>query len=108
MTLSTPIVGDWYQDREGELFEVVALDADDQTIEVQYFDGTLQEFDTSDWLALSPQAAEAPEDWTGSMDVDPEDHDEEVEPVAIPAWLGASHLDRDEASGYSEWPNIRH
>lgn len=101
-----PIVGDWYQDRDGELFEVVALDADDQTIEVQYFDGTLQEFDDSDWLAMLPRVADAPEDWTGSMDVDEEDH-EEIEPSVAPAWLGASPLDRDEASGYSEWPVVR-
>lgn len=106
-SLVKPIVGDWYQDREGELFEVVALDDDDQTIEVQFFDGTLQEFDASDWLAMLPRIADAPEDWTGSMDVDDEDHDDESEPNSTPAWLGASHLDRDEAGGYSEWPIIR-
>lgn len=104
MTLPTPIVGDWYQCRDGELFEVVAIDADDRTIEVQYFDGTLEEFDNSEWLTLSPEPAEAPEDWTGPLDVDPEDHDGEAEPAAMPAWLGSSHLDRDEAGGFSEWP----
>ncbi len=104
MTLPTPEIGDWYQSRDGELFEVVAIDADDQTIEVQYFDGTLEEFDKSDWIALSPEAAEAPEDWTGSLDVDPEDHDDEAEPSVAPTWLGAGHLDRDEVSGYSEVP----
>ncbi len=108
MTLPTPNVGNWYQDRDGELFEVVAIDADDRTIEVQYFDGTLQELDNLDWLAVAPQDAEAPEDWTGSMDVDPEDHDEEVELSATPAWVGAGQLDRDEVSGYSEWPAVRH
>lgn len=107
MTLPTPIVGDWYQVGDGELFEVVAIDADDQTIEVQYFDGTLQEFDNSDWLSLAPETAEAPEDWTGPLDVDPEDHDEESEPSLAPAWLGTGHLDRDEVGGYSEWPAIR-
>ena len=107
MTLPTPIVGDWYQGRDGELFEVVALDADDQTIEVQYFDGTLEEFDNTDWLSLSPAEAEAPEDWTGSLDVDPEDHDDESEPSISPAWLGTGHLDRDEVGGYSEWPVVR-
>jgi hypothetical protein len=107
MTLPTPTVGDWYQDRDGELFEVVALDADDKTIEVQFFDGTLQELDSGDWLTMSPEAVEAPEDWTGSMDVDPEDHDEEVELRITPAWVGAGQLDRDEVSGYSEWPAVR-
>ena len=104
MTLPTPIIGDWYQSRDGELFEVVALDANDQTIEVQFFDGTLEEFDKSDWIAMSPETAEAPEDWTGSLDVDAEDHDEEPETTISPKWLGAGHLDRDEIGGYSEWP----
>lgn len=104
MTLSTPVVGDWYEGSDGELFEVVALDAEDQTIEVQHFDGTLEEFDNEQWLALAPQPAEPPEDWTGPLDVDPEDHDEEVELSVAPAWLGSGHLDRDEVSGFSEVP----
>ncbi|MGD9841436.1 MAG: DUF6763 family protein [Steroidobacteraceae bacterium] len=104
MNIAAPIVGDWYQDREGELFEVVALDADDHTIEVQYFDGTLEEFDGDDWIALLPREAEAPEDWTGPLDVEPEDHDDEAEPIVLPAWLGTGHLDRDEVTGYSEVP----
>jgi hypothetical protein len=105
MNLVKPIVGNWYKASEGELFEVVALDADDQTIEVQYFDGTLEEFDGDDWLALSLQPAEPPEDWTGSLDVEPEDHDDEdSEPRTTPAWLGTGHLDRNEAGGYSEVP----
>jgi hypothetical protein len=104
MSIAAPIIGDWYQDRNGELFEVVALDVDDHTIEVQHFDGTLQEFDGDDWIALSPQTAQAPEDWTGSLDVEPEDHDNDVEPADLPAWLGTSHLDRDEVGGYSVVP----
>lgn len=104
MTLPTPIVGDWYLDRNGELFEVVAIDNDDHTIEVQHFDGALEEFDNDEWLALVPRPADAPEDWTGSLDVDPEDHDEEAELNTAPAWLGSGQLDRDEASGFSEVP----
>jgi len=107
MTLPTPIVGDWYQGRDGELFEVVAIDHDDHTIEVQFFDGTLEEFDNSDWIALSPQTADAPEDWTGSLDIDPEEFEGDVEPNGATVWLGAGHLDRDEANGFSEWPQFR-
>lgn len=104
MTLPTPIVGDWYEARDGAVFEVVAIDSDDHTIEVQHFDGTLEEFDTDSWVSLAPQETEAPEDWTGSLDIEPEDHDDEVELVAAPTWLGAGHLDRDEVGGYSELP----
>lgn len=103
MTFPMPVVGTWYQCHEGHLFEVVAIDEHDHTVEIQHFDGTLEEFDNDGWLALMPQETEAPEDWTGSLDVDPEDHDED-EMTPPPAWLGTSHLDRDEASGFSEVP----
>jgi len=102
MTLPTPIVGDWYLCKDGELFEVVAIDEDDHTIEVQHFDGALEEFDNDEWLAILPQPAEAPEDWSGSMDVDSEDVDEGATLSLAPAWLGGGELDRDEAAGYSE------
>lgn len=104
MTLPTPIVGDWYAGRDGAVFEVVAIDQDDHTIEVQHFDGTLEELDTDSWLALAPQETEAPEDWSGSLDVEPEDRDDELEITAAPQWLGTSLLDRDEVGGFSEVP----
>jgi len=105
MTLPMPIVGDWYEGRDGALFEVVAIDSDDHTIEVQHFDGTLEEFDMDGWMALAPQETEAPEDWSGSFDIEPEDREDEVESLnTAPPWLGAVHLDRDEVSGFSEVP----
>ena len=70
-----PVIGNWYRHENGELFEIVALDADDATIEIQYFDGTIEELDMDTWEELPIEAAEAPEDWTGSVDVD----DDEVE-----------------------------
>lgn len=105
MTLPTPIVGDWYLDRDGDLFEVVAIDEADRTIEIQHFDGALEEFDSEEWLSLLPQPAEAPEDWSGSMDMDNEDRDEDTHTLlTAPAWLNGSDLDRDEADGFSEVP----
>lgn len=72
-----PIVGNWYRRQGGELFEVVAVDEDDGTIEVQHFDGTVEEMDfdawDEQWEDSLIEAAEAPEDWTGSVDVDTED-----------------------------------
>jgi len=83
-----PDVGSWFRFSNGsnestgdagtgELFEVVAYDADDGTIEIQYFDGTIEELDREDWVALCEdgelEAAEAPEDWSGSVDIEPED-----------------------------------
>lgn len=77
MAAPTPSIGEWYRHASGELFEVVAYDEDDGTIEIQYFDGTVEEMDTEDWEAQwadrALEAAEAPEDWTGSVDVEPTD-----------------------------------
>ena len=43
-----PIVGDWYLSY-GKLFEVVAIDDDERTLEVQHADGDLEEMDMDDW-----------------------------------------------------------
>lgn len=66
-------VGAWYRLRPEPPFEVVAVDANHETVEVQYFDGTLQEFDFDAWMDLQPEPVSAPEDWSGSMDVGRED-----------------------------------
>ncbi|HTW74459.1 MAG TPA: DUF6763 family protein [Steroidobacteraceae bacterium] len=72
-----PEVGEWYRTRSGDTLEVVAVDDDDGTIEVQHFDGTVEEFELDDWEAQRTNGditdAEAPEDWSGSVDVETED-----------------------------------
>ena len=77
MNSHQPAVGEWYRMRGGNLFEVVAFDEADGTIEIQYFDGTVEERELDDWNAEFSsgdiEEAEAPEDWTGSVDVDPEE-----------------------------------
>jgi hypothetical protein len=72
-----PEIGAWYRLRGSESFEVVAVDEDDGTIELQAFDGTVEEMDMEDWEAQRAsgeiQNGQAPEDWSGSVDVDDED-----------------------------------
>ena len=79
MATPQPGIGDWYRLNGGALFEVVALDDDDGTVEIQYFDGTLEEMDIEDWDAQwedgALETAEAPEDWTSSVDVESSDED---------------------------------
>jgi hypothetical protein len=74
-----PTIGNWYRITGSDSFEVVAFDEDDGTIEIQYFDGTVEEMDLEDWQAEHETGAlvevEPPEDWTGSVDVDPEEDD---------------------------------
>ena len=79
MPSPSPVVGDWYRRPGGALFEVVAIDRDDATVEVQHFDGTLEEFELESWEEQEFEEAQAPEDWTGSVDVDLEDTEAERE-----------------------------
>lgn len=67
------IVGDWYSDTSGGTFEVIATE-DDGTIEVQYFDGTVEEIDADTWNELILIPIEPPEDWSGSMDIERADY----------------------------------
>lgn len=64
-----PIVGNWYRSREKlQRFEVVAVDEEDGGIEIQHFDGDIEEIDRDTWLEMDLEPVEAPEDWTGPMD----------------------------------------
>lgn len=104
----SPVVGEWYRKPNGALFEVVAIDADDGTVEVQHFDGTLEEFDLEAWDEQELEEAQAPEDWTGSVDVEPEDYEPDRDFSANGLWSDPlASLDRSETSGYSEWPAPR-
>src|SRR3954468_9833324 len=71
-----PRIGNWYRIQGNESFEIVAFDEDDGTIELQYFDGTVEEMDIEDWQAEKEAGslAEAgpPADSTASVDADPE------------------------------------
>ena len=75
MTASVPVVGAWYKSADGEIFEVVAWDASEGVVEVQYFDGTVDEYDLESWSELEPRHAEPPEDWSGSLDLDTVEYD---------------------------------
>jgi len=61
-----PQVGAWYRLPDGKMFEVVAIDEQDRTVDVQHYDGTVEEWDLEAWTDLSLERGEAPEDWTGS------------------------------------------
>ncbi len=74
MSKPNPAVGSWYQTFEGEVLEVVALDLEEQSIEVQFYDGTVEEYDTDTWKELVKRSAEAPEDWSGSLDISSDDY----------------------------------
>ncbi len=96
MNVIKPIVGQWYRGATNELFEVVAIDEQDGSIEIQFFDGSVTETDFEAWNEQLRdeliEAADAPEDWSGAVDVEAEDLDREFEDGARPAW--SQHTDR--------------
>jgi len=69
-----PMIGGWFRRPDGVLFEVVAVDEDDGTIETQHFDGTIGELEVENWSRMLLIEVSAPEDWSGSVDMDPEDY----------------------------------
>ena len=73
MAIDKPVIGYWYRRTNGNLLKIVAVDEDDATIEVQFFDGTIDEVDVDTWNSLLLERVGAPEDWSGSVDMDPED-----------------------------------
>ena len=95
-----PEIGQWYRHLDkGEVFQVVGLDEEAGTVEIQSFGGDVDEIDESSWDALPFALTEPPEDWTGPMDdIERDDlgyadgepstphRTQPPEPLAIEAW----------------------
>jgi len=64
-----PVVAQWYRHLDkGQQFQVTAFDEDEGTVEIQYFDGSIEELDLDEWHELKIEPIEPPEDWTGPVD----------------------------------------
>jgi hypothetical protein len=74
-----PCIGDWYQNIGRDNFEIVALDEEEATMEIQYFDGAVEEIDFDSWYEMDIQPIEPPEDWSGSLDIEREDYGVDLE-----------------------------
>lgn len=74
MKMLSPVVGGWYKDLEtNNLFEVVAWDEASLTIETQYEDGEVAEYDLDVWRMMPLERAAAPEDWRSPFELDDDD-----------------------------------
>ncbi len=66
-----PIIGNWYCHLDkGQRFFVVTIDEKTKTIEVQDFDGNLDEYELENWYQQQIEPCEAPESWSGPLDVE--------------------------------------
>ncbi len=64
-----PVVGQWYRHRDkGEMFRVVAVDSATGSIELQSFDGDVEEMDADAWRELDVEESGEPEDSSAPFD----------------------------------------
>ncbi len=63
-----PIIAQWYHyPQKSEKFQVTAIDEQSDSVEIQYFDGNIDEFELATWYTLEIEPIETPEDWTGPL-----------------------------------------
>ncbi|MGJ8668159.1 MAG: DUF6763 family protein [Oceanococcus sp.] len=67
-------IGSWYRIPGGASFEVVALDMDTEAIEIQYYDGAVEEVDFDSWLEMRSIPTAAPNDSAGALDLNRGDY----------------------------------
>lgn len=67
-------IGSWHRIPGGAKFEVVAIDLEAETIEIQYYDGAVEEVDFDSWLEMAAQPAVAPNDAAGALDLNRGDY----------------------------------
>jgi len=96
-----PRIGQWYSHSDkGQQFEVIALGEEEGVVEIQYFDGTIEELELSDWSNLEIESIEPPEDWTGPIDnIERDDlgyaDDDEMRPADWTAPLGEFNVETE-------------
>ena len=64
-----PVEGNWYHHLEkGFDFMVVDVNEAQCTVNIQYFDGNIEELEMEEWEEMDLEEIEPPEDWTGPLD----------------------------------------
>lgn len=97
LKLEVPEIGRWYRTPANEVFSVVAIEEGagegGGTIEIQYFDGTLEELDHAEWGTLLAQAVPEPEDSSGALDMHVDaDPDAGVDEPDADTWVDPLNL----------------
>ena len=69
-----PIPDQWYTHLDkGQQFYVTAFDEPNDTVEIQHFDGDIEEFSLEEWRELDIELSAAPENWAGALDIAEQD-----------------------------------
>ncbi len=103
-----PEIGQWYKELPtGMVFEVVALDDQGGTIEVQCLEGELCEYDTDSWRELDLAAVAEPEDWRHPFEVDGDDSGDPDSPLHPDDWDNPlDRIEPDVINGLIDDPDI--
>ena len=65
----TPEPEQWYLDRRtGDMFQVVSVNDEDDSIDIQYADGAVEEKSLDGWATIALEGCDQPEDWVGPYD----------------------------------------
>ncbi|MBT4521602.1 MAG: hypothetical protein HOC23_16505 [Halieaceae bacterium] len=87
MKMLSPAVGNWYRDLQTHaLFEIVAWDTASLTIDAQYLDGEITEYDLDAWREMILEGVEAPDDWRSAFELDDEDRLDPDQPYHPENW----------------------
>ena len=97
MPLPIPAIGDWYETQVGNKFEIIAVDDEDGSIDIQHFDGTVEELDFDAWEESEFFPSDPPEDYSGSLDIEREDYGVDLDRAAVQGWANPlDYLDQAE------------
>ena len=81
MRIIEPEIGCWYESaRDNSQFEVVALDEERGTIEIQHASGELEEIESDEWYRMEITDIPTPEDWDGPFEKDSTLHEDDNHP----------------------------
>ncbi|GAA5317221.1 MAG: hypothetical protein AseanaTS_24250 [Candidatus Pelagadaptatus aseana] len=99
-----PLIGNWYYDpMEDQYFEVVAMDTDNGTIEIQYVDGEVGELDRELWKQMHPSTAPPPKSADAAFELANEDHLHDYLDSPEP-WTNPVHqIEPDLYTGYDDF-----
>jgi hypothetical protein len=115
-TEADPIREQWYVHTDkGQRFQVVAIDEDTGTVEVQHFDGDVEEISLENWYQENIEISEAPENWSGAVDItekddfgtevtdtNPEDWNEPMQEIRPPEKTSYNEESEEPGDEYAE------
>lgn len=74
MEIVEPIVGRWYHSEvEDTDFEVIGVEPDEDCVQIQYEDGTIEEVDMDTWYRLELLPTHASKDWANQFGLNAEE-----------------------------------